>query len=758
MKKVLYQKILFTTLLGFFLLGLNGCESSSQDNSSEVYQPLRAQFLNLDETVDVNSALIIMFSDVMDSTSFTDSSVYILDKSDRHIPAILDRIDQTHLSIQPLLFFESHSQYTLVLTEKIKSINNLAFTEPYYWSFTTGDAIDTQPPQLLSISPVMNEYIDEFTTIALQFDELLVHDETDNLIIKDVNNMPLQGKAVETGSTLRFIPAVPLNINENYTITLEPTVMDKSGNYYEGQQSWNFQVNEALAYNKGSQKLDSALELECNLNALVSDQQFLYIAAEGKVFVINASYNSLVQEATIEIDADVYDVISEGGYLFLATDKGLISLDLETHKILHTLSTTVPLYGIDYRHNRLYAAASSDGIYIIDIHNNSTTAIAQKILLPGTVFDVIIEEDTLYAARYTDGVSVFSLEGVLQKEYATHSTARALQIEDNKLYVSNGTDGVVMIDLDNDSMEVFNTLAYAMRTAVSHVNDKPYLYVADKERGISVFDLELNNRIAQISTSDFTLDTSTNEHNIYDISLIDNMLTVATKDCKLTTYSLIIDVSAPSIVSTDPINSQSDVDLSTDIEIIFSEDINRSSLKQVIVREQNDVDILTTQNYNASTMTLTVSPTESLRHNQWHTVSIDGTIVDLAGNKVNFETYEFSFKTLKLDLEAPTVISVRPTDGNILSAPYTAPIKIVFSELVDSTTVISSNIWLVDECGNGDVVPTTVSYYSSNKSAILQLSYALFESCEGYTVHVKDIRDSVGNVMELPFTSTFNVE
>ncbi len=106
----------------------------------------------------------------------------------------------------------------------------------------------------------------------------------------------------------------------------------------------------------------------------------------------------------------------------------------------------------------------------------------------------------------------------------------------------------------------------------------------------------------------------------------------------------------------------------------------------------------------------------------------------------------------------PYVSSITPSDGLVVPAPFDAAVGIIFSEAVNPQTVVGSNLWIVNEC-DGRIVPASVTSDGNDKSkASIMPNEPLSESCEGYTVHVKDIRDSVGNVMELPFTSTFNVE
>ncbi len=689
------------TVLGVALALLSGCLTSGSESSTET-KVLKAVVLNSGE-IPVNSTLVIEFSEEIDASTITASSVYLLDGSGSKVDVSFGMADTIHLMVKPGFYMKPNSSYRLVLTTDIKSVNALSFTQNYEWQFTTGAQVDSEGPKLRFVLPADYETIDVLTTVGLQFDEALIPDGVDNLTLKNSKGELVAGSAREADSTLRFVPDQVLVMGETYTLTLEPGVSDYAGNLYTGTTSWSFTINsESAMTGGGTDPLTYRLDLAAKINSIVTKDNLLYVCTTGKLFVVEPHSDGTMQILkSMAFDTDIYDIAIGSDVSALATYHGVILIDTGTLGTLALVEFGAPVYGVAYNDKHFYAAVSSEGLYVIDLNDNSVNAIETD----GTAFDVLVNGDDLYVAKYLGGVGHYTLSGQHIEDYPTGIMARSLDFNNNRLFVSGGIEGMAMVDVQTKESTLIPVLAYGFQSSVSVESTGEYLYFADKERGVGVYDIAANEPFTHIR--DIALDNGTKiADNTYAISLVSGMLITGSKEGTLVSYSLVSDMMDQ---NTTPILPSVDTNttLPTDTNTTVPADTNTT----------------------VPTDTNTTLPTDT------NTTPLP-------------------------DITPPFIVASVPANDEIFyTSTYAGDINITFSEDINVSTINNTNvkIYRFDEGGstcNAIELNATLTYDANSKVLNIMpgvtLYYSQTANCTDpgrHEVHIDGIQDLAGNTM-----------
>ena len=209
------------------------------------------------------------------------------------------------------------------------------------------------------------------------------------------------------------------------------------------------------------------------------------------------------------------------------------------------------------------------------------------------------------------------------------------------------------------------------------------------------------------------------------------------------------DTSSPNIVSFNPTDEATNVAVSSNITVTFSETIVRG-IGTIVLKTAAGVtvatyDAATSSNLSFDNSTLTINPTTDLAVGTGYTVEFTpGSIKDLAGNWYA-GTYSYNFTTDPGDITRPTVTIFNPTD-EATGVAVNSNIVVTFSE-----TIVRGigNIVLKTAAG------LTVATYDAATSSNLSLSNSTLTlnpttdlaSGTGYTVEFTagSIKDLAGN-------------
>ena len=152
------------------------------------------------------------------------------------------------------------------------------------------------------------------------------------------------------------------------------------------------------------------------------------------------------------------------------------------------------------------------------------------------------------------------------------------------------------------------------------------------------------------------------------------------------------DVTPPTVISTDPANNATDVDLNKVITAIFSEGMDPSTITTTTVTlKQGTTPVSGTVTYTGTTATF--RPASNLTASTTYTATITTGAKDLAGNALA-SNYVWSFTTgAAQDVTPPTVISTDPAN-NATGVALNKIITAIFSEGMDPSTITTTTVTL----------------------------------------------------------------
>ena len=152
------------------------------------------------------------------------------------------------------------------------------------------------------------------------------------------------------------------------------------------------------------------------------------------------------------------------------------------------------------------------------------------------------------------------------------------------------------------------------------------------------------------------------------------------------------DITAPTVLSIDPLTSAIGVALNKHVALTFSEAMNPSTVNATtFTLKQGTTAILGTVNYSGVVATFT--PVNSLGYNTVYTVVITTGAKDLAGNAL-VSNNTFTFTTVaSTDVTPPTVLSTNPLDL-ATAVVLKQVVSVNFSEAMDPSTLTASTFTL----------------------------------------------------------------
>ncbi len=230
-----------------------------------------------------------------------------------------------------------------------------------------------------------------------------------------------------------------------------------------------------------------------------------------------------------------------------------------------------------------------------------------------------------------------------------------------------------------------------------------------------------------------------------------------------TTYSWsftigLLDLTAPTVISNTPADGATGIPISgASFKAVFSESMTASTINTTNVQLTNPANtvITATVAYNATTRTVTLTPSAALAGSTVYKVTIKTGVKDAPGNALA-ANYVWSFTTAAaVDNTKPIINSVTPVTGSTNIALNTTATA-VFSEAMNAATINTTNVELRNP--SNVLIAATVAYNAANFTMTLTPSAALTGSTV-YTVTVKGgasgVTDVAGNVMGASYSWSF---
>jgi methionine-rich copper-binding protein CopC len=213
------------------------------------------------------------------------------------------------------------------------------------------------------------------------------------------------------------------------------------------------------------------------------------------------------------------------------------------------------------------------------------------------------------------------------------------------------------------------------------------------------------------------------------------------------TTGSVFDITAPGVVSTDPINGSIGIAYNKNIAVNFSEMMDPFSVNTAsFIIKSSTSSITGTVAYSGTTAIF--DPSVDLLPNTKYTVTITTGVKDLAGNAMAND-YVFSFTTIiPPDITPPTVVSVNPYNTAI-NIPVNKTVTGTFSEAMNVSSIPGSFT-----LKNGStVIPGAVTY--ANNDIIFKSTLDLANNTVYTATIAKTVKDLAGNAIVNDFVWTF---
>lgn len=192
--------------------------------------------------VAINSALSANFSTAMNSSTITPAGTFTLKLGSTPVTGTVTYGGLT-ATFQPTVNLASSTTYTATISTAAQDLSGTPLAAPYSWSFTTGTALDTTPPTVISTIPA-NAAIGVVTNSAMTatFSEamnpLTVLASGTFTLKQGINT--IAGTVTYIGVIATFQPAAPLAGGTLYTATISTAAQDLAGNALAAPYSWSF--------------------------------------------------------------------------------------------------------------------------------------------------------------------------------------------------------------------------------------------------------------------------------------------------------------------------------------------------------------------------------------------------------------------------------------------------------------------------------------------------------------------------------------
>ncbi len=167
----------------------------------------------------------------------------------------------------------------------------------------------------------------------------------------------------------------------------------------------------------------------------------------------------------------------------------------------------------------------------------------------------------------------------------------------------------------------------------------------------------------------------------------------------------------PQVNEVIPASGATDVFITDNIEVFFSKPMNTYSVENDITVISGGLPIAGSFSWDNDNMSVTFTPSLSLKEGTGYTVTLPNTITDLSGNKLaNSQLYSFT----TVAQAAPMVVYFGPSGTGV---PLNSPVVVDFSEPINTSTVSSGTFELLS---GSTPVQGTFEFLNENSRVIFR--------------------------------------
>jgi Bacterial Ig-like domain/Right handed beta helix region/FG-GAP repeat len=190
----------------------------------------------------LNSSINATFSEPMDPSTIT-TATFTVNGGGGPVAGAVGYVGAT-ATFTPSANLASTTVYTATITTGAKDLAGNPLAADYTWSFTSGGALDTTPPTVISTTPANNATnLPLSTTISATFSEAMDPATlTTATFTLSTGGNPVAGAIGYAGSTATFTPTSALTMGASYTATITTGAKDLAGNPLASDYSWQFSM------------------------------------------------------------------------------------------------------------------------------------------------------------------------------------------------------------------------------------------------------------------------------------------------------------------------------------------------------------------------------------------------------------------------------------------------------------------------------------------------------------------------------------
>jgi hypothetical protein len=727
--------------------------------------------------VAINTKIAVTFSEMMSSATLTNASFKI-----EGVSGTVTYDPLTKIAIfKPTTSLTAGKLYTATITTAAQDLAGNAITENYIWSFTTGATADTTPPAVVSTIPTAdgsNVIPDQkiSATFSEGMDSSTINGTT--FAVKGPGGAAVSGTVTYAGTSATFITTGFLANSTLYTATIGSGAKDLAGNAMAAAKTWSFTTGAAAPTVTSTDPLNGSVNVATNKSisatfsgtmdpATINGTTFTLQGPGGAAIAGAVSYagtTATFKPAAVLANSTLYTAtVTTGakdlsGKAIVAAKTWSFTTGALADIIAPTVTSTSPADGeIDVPTNKSVTAVFSENMDFATITDTTFTLTAPGgATVGGTVAYVgttatfkptnLLGNSGIYTATISTGAKDTAgntMAAIKTWSFTTGALADTIaptitSVEPVNAATAVATNRIITANFSEymDSPTITNT-TFTVRKLGGALIDGAVTYAGTT---------------ATFKPAILLANSTTYVANI----------TVGVKDqagnamATARTWSFVTgaapDTVAPTLASTDPVNSATGVVTSKSISASFSESMDSLTLNNTTftVRKFGGAFIEGIVTYDTTSRTATFRPASPLANSTNYVVEITTAVEDLAGNTMAAaKTWSFTTGALA-DIIAPTVTSTIPSDGETDVATNKS-VAAVFSENMDAATISNTTFTLT--APGGAAVGGTVTYVGTTatfKPIVLLSNSGMFTA----TIS-SGVKDTAGNSMATVKTWSF---
>jgi len=719
------------------IIMITGCE----DRDGITYPPITTtptvvstNPANAATNVPINQQITATFSEEMNATTITTAS-FTLMHGTSFISGTVSYSGTTAI-FTPSSYLEPNTLYTATITTGAKNLGGGALASNYVWSFTAGEGTTVIAPAVISTVPVNAE-----TNVALnQKIAVTFNVEMDPATFTSASFLlrqgvtPVAGLVSYTGTTAIFAPTELLAPNTAYTVIITTGVKDLAGTSLAGEYVFGFTTGASVVVTPPVVSFTDPANGETGvaLNQKIS-------ATFSKVMdasTITASTFTLKQGST-----PVSGFVSYSGTTALFTPTSNLAPNTVYTATITTgakdLAGNALVNNYEWSFTTGAAVVVTPPIVISTDPVNAATNVSLNQKVSAT-FSKTMDPTTIHSSTFILRQGTTSVSGFVSYSGTTAIFSPASLLQPNTIYTATITTGAKDLagnPLANDYTWSFTTGAAVVVTPPTVISTDPFnaeTNVALNQKVSATFSKTMD--ASTINASTFTLKQGTTSvtgfvsysgttalltpaSDLAPNTVYTATITTGAKDLagnplvnnyiwNFTTGSSVV-VTPPTVISTDPINLETNVPLNQKVSATFSKMMDPTSIQtSTFILKQGTTSVTGFVSYSGTTALFT--PASNLAPNTVYTATITTGAKDLAGNALA-DNYVWSFTTGSSVVDTPpTIISTDPVDGEIC-VPVNKHVTATFSKPMDASTITTA-VFTVMELGFNTFVSGTVTY------------------------------------------------